>query len=299
MGQDIKLSVSIIARDEEECIRDCLESVKDADEIVVVDTGSKDNTVSIAREFTDRIYEYPWHDDFAAAYNFADSRCRGEWVLSIDADEVLQDGGIDLIRERISWEQFPCVDLKLTNPDKSVWWYYPKLIKPEAHKAQIYWVGKAHRQLAFQHRNPSDIEIIYRISFQHGRHPYRTRNILLRALEENPDLVREKFYLGRDYAYESEFAEALTWLKKYIKEGMLPPYLAEANLLVSKIYRHLGKMCKAVSYCQDAVRINQNFKEANEFMYLLTQDEDFLGLAEEATNEGVLFVREKSWLKKN
>ena len=66
----MKLSVAIIAKNEEGMIRDCLESVKDADEIVVVDTGSEDRTTEIAREYTKKILSNLWEDDFSKAYNF-------------------------------------------------------------------------------------------------------------------------------------------------------------------------------------------------------------------------------------
>ncbi len=80
------LSVAIIALNEEERIRACLESVAWADEIVVVDSGSSDKTVAIAREFTDRVLFHAW-TGYGAQKNFALARCQGEWVLSLDADE--------------------------------------------------------------------------------------------------------------------------------------------------------------------------------------------------------------------
>ncbi len=81
-----KFSVAIICCNEEANIRDCLESVKWADEIVVVDSGSTDRTLAIAREYTDRIIERPWPGHLEQK-NFALEQAAGEWVLSIDADE--------------------------------------------------------------------------------------------------------------------------------------------------------------------------------------------------------------------
>lgn len=81
-----KLSVTIITLNEQEVIRDCLASVTWADEIIVIDAQSTDDTVKICREFTDRIYIRPW-PGFAAQKEFALHQSRNEWVLSIDADE--------------------------------------------------------------------------------------------------------------------------------------------------------------------------------------------------------------------
>ncbi len=81
-----RLSVCVIAADEEERLRPCLESVAWADEIVVVDAESADKTATIAREFTDLVLVRPW-PGFAAQKNFALDQATGDWVLSLDADE--------------------------------------------------------------------------------------------------------------------------------------------------------------------------------------------------------------------
>ncbi len=81
-----RLSAVVITLDEEERLRGCLESVAWADEIVVVDAESRDKTVQIAREFTDRVLVRPW-PGFAAQKNFALAQATGDWLLSLDADE--------------------------------------------------------------------------------------------------------------------------------------------------------------------------------------------------------------------
>jgi len=80
------LSVVVICKDEEANIRDCLESVKWADEIVVVDSGSSDRTVEIAREYTDRVIHHDWAG-YGPQKDFAMSRATGDWILNLDADE--------------------------------------------------------------------------------------------------------------------------------------------------------------------------------------------------------------------
>ena len=81
-----RLSVTIIAWNEEERLRACLESVSWADEVVVVDAESSDKTVQLAREFTDRVWVRPW-PGFAVQKNFALDQATGDWILSLDADE--------------------------------------------------------------------------------------------------------------------------------------------------------------------------------------------------------------------
>lgn len=81
-----RLSVIVIALNQEEHIVSCLESVRFADEIVLVDSGSTDRTVALARAFTDRIFTTPWLG-FGATKNFALDQARMAWVLSLDTDE--------------------------------------------------------------------------------------------------------------------------------------------------------------------------------------------------------------------
>ena len=90
MGRPL-CSACLIVRDEADHLARCLDSIRDAaDEIVVVDTGSADATPDIARRYTPRVYHHPWEGDFAAARNRSLAYARGEWILVIDADEVLE-----------------------------------------------------------------------------------------------------------------------------------------------------------------------------------------------------------------
>jgi glycosyltransferase involved in cell wall biosynthesis len=84
-----RLSVVVITLNEEDRIRDCLASVAWADEIVVVDAGSGDKTVTVAREFTDAVVIRSW-EGFAAQKNFGIERATGDWILSLDADEQVE-----------------------------------------------------------------------------------------------------------------------------------------------------------------------------------------------------------------
>ena len=80
----------MIVRNEERFIRQCLSSVKDyVHDIVVVDTGSQDSTVEIARQFGAGIYNHPWNGSFAEARNHCFAYAMGDWILVLDADEML------------------------------------------------------------------------------------------------------------------------------------------------------------------------------------------------------------------
>ena len=85
------VSLCMIVKNEAHCIGRCIKSVeKLVREIIVVDTGSTDRTIEIARGYGAKVMCFAWRDDFAAARNFSIARAAGEWILVLDADEVLE-----------------------------------------------------------------------------------------------------------------------------------------------------------------------------------------------------------------
>ncbi len=84
------ISLCMIAKDEEKLLESFLNPIKDiVDEIIVVDTGSKDKTKEIAKKFTNNIYNFKWCDDFSKARNFSISKATKEWILVLDPDEKI------------------------------------------------------------------------------------------------------------------------------------------------------------------------------------------------------------------
>jgi glycosyltransferase involved in cell wall biosynthesis len=100
-----KISAIIIAGHEEKNIGECLESVRWADEIIVVNSESKDRTVEIAKQFTDKVFVRRW-EGYASQKGFSLKQARNEWVLSIDADERVSPE----LREEISNLDFSKTD---------------------------------------------------------------------------------------------------------------------------------------------------------------------------------------------
>lgn len=96
----LALSVIVIVKDAAMDIQRCLESVKWADEIIVLDSGSQDNTLEICRQYTQNIFSTDW-PGFGIQKNRALNKAQGKWVLSLDADECLSDGLIQEIKQII------------------------------------------------------------------------------------------------------------------------------------------------------------------------------------------------------
>ncbi|OQZ04794.1 SPBc2 prophage-derived glycosyltransferase SunS [Candidatus Brocadiaceae bacterium B188] len=100
MDQKFPISACVITFNEESRIRDCLESVKWVDEIVVVDSLSTDKTVDICREYSRKVYQRPWPGNIDQK-NYAMGLAKNDWILSLDADERLSPGLIREIQDAI------------------------------------------------------------------------------------------------------------------------------------------------------------------------------------------------------
>ena len=86
----LPISLCMIVKNEENNLDKCLKSIVSyVDEIIIVDTGSTDNTKEITYNFTDKVYDFVWVDDFSKARNFSISKANNDWILVLDADEFL------------------------------------------------------------------------------------------------------------------------------------------------------------------------------------------------------------------
>ena len=108
----MKLSLCAIALNEETDLPQCLDSVKGVvDEIVLLDTGSRDRTKEIAQSFGAKVYDYKWCNNFSAARNEALKYVQGDWVLVLDADEVLVPEIVPSLKQAIKNEAYLVINL--------------------------------------------------------------------------------------------------------------------------------------------------------------------------------------------
>ncbi|KAF0142448.1 MAG: glycosyl transferase family 2 [Stygiobacter sp.] len=144
-----RLTLSMIVKNEEKYIKDCLESVKDiADEIIIIDTGSTDDTIRIAESYGAKVYNFEWVNDFSAARNFALGKSTGEWILYLDADERMDANSIHELKRIIGTSQrvgYYCTVKSIDREesrDNSM--SYVRLF---ANSPEIKFVGKVHEQI--------------------------------------------------------------------------------------------------------------------------------------------------------
>ncbi len=295
----MRISVVLIAKNEEAVLGRCLESVKEADEIIVCDTGSTDGTLEVARQYTDKVFaDYLWEDHFAKARNHALSKATGDWVLSIDADEYLTCP-FSAVREAAALG-FMAVNVKMTaERGQSATFWFPRLFRrcPE-----VWWEGAVHNHPSVMGEDVGAVTITYGYSPAHALDQMRSLRILEKTVAENPDCVRERFYLGCEYFRRGMYDKALPMLGRYVQQSRFLPEKAEAFLTMARAYWELHMPDDARDAMAQALIIDPNWSEACLFMATLAGDgsgnprweknaAQWKRMAETATNDNVLFLR--------
>jgi len=103
----MRLSLCIIVKNEENNLAQCLLSVRDVvDEMILLDTGSSDRTIEIAKSFGAKVHSFEWCNDFSAARNESLKYAQGDWVLVLDADEVLVPDIVPILKSAIEQDQY-------------------------------------------------------------------------------------------------------------------------------------------------------------------------------------------------
>lgn len=300
----IKLSVSMIVKNETSCLAKCLESVSGADEIIVCDTGSTDDTVEIAKRYTDKVFtDYLWNNKFDEARNHALTKCSGDWIMHIDADNVLEDGGMAKIRmaiEEADRQGADGVRVKLQATDGTSYHYFPSLLKKG-----VKWEFWAHNAPMTKYKIDSDITVYYHRSKAHNLNPDRTLNILLAAIQDEKESEKSRYYyyLAREYWYRQNYREAIKWWMQYTNMSTFQAEIDDANLMLARCHQRIGDWKTARHYCMKAIMGNPDFKEAVMYMALLYNQNKYLrdrwyGFALQCQNRGVLFVRNTDYLLK-
>lgn len=217
----MKLSVCLIVKNEEKVIRRCLECVKKvADEIVITDTSSTDDTKSICKEYTDKIYDFEWNYDFSKARNFCISHASGDYVMWIDADDVIYEEDIRLINE-IKKEEKPfdtyMLEYVLSEDEKGnpeFYFYRERIMKKCArlkfngfiHEVVTPFGSIAYRKARIRHKKIGCGD------------PTRNLNIYERHLSCGEKLdARNTYYYAKELYYNGKYEKCVKYLNDYLK----------------------------------------------------------------------------------
>lgn len=225
------ISLCMIVRDEEELLSDCLKSADGVtDEIIIVDTGSKDKTKEIAREYNAKIIDYPWNDNFSDARNESLKNATGDWILVLDADERLLEKDKTKIKEIIRDKSISGVNLKIlvkqTN-ENIIPAYLSEFCRLFRNIPEIRYQRAVHEQIlpSIIRINGKIVEsdiVIVHLGYSSGeeiqrRKQRRNLEILKKTLEVNPEDAYGLFCLGMTYHAMGKIEKAIRVLSHALR----------------------------------------------------------------------------------
>lgn len=215
------LSVCLIAKDEEAVIGRALASVQPiADEIIVVDTGSTDDTVAIAESYGARVSRFPWCGDFSAARNAGLERASGDWILVLDADECLAPNMLDRLLVALQNDQADAYLTRIVNYQDGEAISAGAVVRLFRNRPQYRFRGRIHEQITPSIAAAGGRIVPLALEIQHygytptedARKNRRERNLRLLKMEmETARGDREadlSYFLGQEYVCLSEYGDA-------------------------------------------------------------------------------------------
>ena len=236
------LSVCMIVKDEEEVLGRCLMSIQGIwDELIVVDTGSKDNTKEIAGAFGATVYDFAWCDHFAKARNFSFSKAREELVMWLDADDVLTEEDCKKVQTLKSVMRD--YDMAFAEYDAGGCRYVRERIFRR--ECGFVWQGAVHEVIVPRGRiYHSDLTITHK----KGKKGDSMRNLSIfqKQIASGEKLdERERFYYGRELSYHNMETEAIAVLKEFLRGDGWGENKAEACLVLFRLYQKRGEEAEA------------------------------------------------------
>ncbi|MCI8526020.1 MAG: glycosyltransferase family 2 protein [Oscillospiraceae bacterium] len=220
----VTISLCMIVKNEEQTLPRCLDTVHDlVDEIVIVDTGSTDGTVEAARRYTDRVFFFPWRDDFAAARNFSFQQAVMDYCLWLDADDVLEPADRDAFRA-MKAALPPDTDLVMLpyhtafdQDGRPLMVYYRERLVRRA--AGFRWQGAVHEAISPAGRVRCGEAAVTHRKDRPGD-PDRNLRIYEELLAQGRVLTpREQYYYARELWYHGRLSDAAAQLEAFLDSG--------------------------------------------------------------------------------
>lgn len=278
------LSIGMMVKNEEKHLEDCLQSLEPIreelnTELIIVDTGSEDSTVEIAKKFTDKVYFHEWNEHFSEMRNIVISYSNGDWYFSLDGDEILSNPEtITDFFKSDKYKKYKTGFVTQKNYTDIKEEKFTKILVPRLFKNDddFHFEGAVHNQP--QYKKP-----IYELNTILNHYGYissdeelmekkfqRTATILKRELKKDPENVYYWYQLSRSYAMHGDDKEALEpILKAYniIKENNydLKKYMNIYTQL-AKIYMRNNKYGQVEKICLEALNMKKGYVDLNFYL---------------------------------
>ena len=224
MSNPISISLCMIVKNEEDNLEACLSSVADiVDEINIVDTGSTDKTVEIAQKYTDRIFFFEWINDFGAARNFSFSKATKEYIMWLDADDVIYEADRQKLKQlkntlaknvdmvlmdyRYKKDEFGNVTINQKRE---------RLVK---NNKGFKWQGRLHENIPIEGK----VEITdIGIDHEHSKPAAsQARNIAMleNVIDTPEENMRDLYYYTKVLYIEKEYDKALPYMERFVLQN--------------------------------------------------------------------------------
>lgn len=284
----ITISLCMIVKNESDTLSRCLDSLNGLmDEIIIVDTGSTDNTKDIAAKYTDKVYDFKWIDDFSAARNFSFSKASMDYIYTADADEIIDKENFERFADlkKCMMPDIEIVQMKYVNDmadnnlQNSVAEYRPKLFK---RLRGFTWIDAIHETIRLE---PvvfdSDISILHRPV---GIHSRRDFDIFNRQIRRGIPLskrirnmyARELLNVGTD----TDFEAVLDYFKEiYESESSDDDEKKEASCVLARGYRILGDRISFFKYALKDMLTNPCAEICYDIGEVYFEEKDYLEAA--------------------
>ena len=222
----VEISLCMIVKNEEDVIGRCLECVKEVvDEIIIVDTGSSDSTIEIASKYTSKIYNFEWVDDFSKARNYSFSKATKDYIMWLDADDIILEKDLLELRE-LKKTLDTSVDIVMmkynvafdekNNP--TLTYYRERLL---SRKKNYQWISPIHEVISpYGNVIYSDIAISHKKL--HASDKSRNLKIFNKMIEEGITLdARQQFYYARELYYHKQYEKSIEIFNNFLnsKQG--------------------------------------------------------------------------------
>lgn len=279
----VTISLCMIVKNEEAVLKRCLDSIADLmDEIIIIDTGSKDRTKEIAASYTSKIYDFKWTNDFSAARNFSFSKAGMNYIYTADADEILDETNRKrfLRLKSVLLPEIEIVQMKYVTESEfntvlnSKKEYRPKLFK---RLRTFTWIDPIHETVRL---NPvifdSDIEILHRPQTLHSKRDF---SIFIKAFE-----------------CDGQFSPKIQtmYAKELLKTGDFKDFLDAKPIFLSILEHDFSDEARKEAACVLA-RVYRLEDNKNEFFKLTMKDMLTTPCSEICYELGTYFVAQKDY----
>ena len=273
------LSICMMVKDEEANLERCLKSIQNIlkaidSELIIVDTGSTDRTVEIAKNYTQNVYHHPWNNNFSEMRNISIGYAKSEWIFILDADEEIKEdyGIIDFFKEKKHQSEFNTLAIRFRNflkKDNLNSFSDLLSIRFFRNDGMFHFEGFVHNTPIFKGPVGSLDGIVYHFGYPNDdpvimeKKFLRTSSLLYEALEKDPENIYYRYQLSTSLAMHQEWEDAEIEIMK-VYDRVSDQSMQIKNLYfyiyghLMMIYKHFEQYDQIIKIANEALEIRKN-----------------------------------------